>query len=114
MHALKKGLITSQLLDKENKITDLQNTYNSNKEMGVLVSNNKLLPQSIQNDDMNSNMNSNLLNYLNKMHYKDQNLSKFSNAMYQKFKKVFLIQTQIKSSNFKPTPEINGRVKLLK
>lgn len=99
MYDFKKSLIKSPLLDKEQKCINI-NSENSNKA------------QCIQNDDMNLNQNSNLSDYFNKMKSKDHDLSKFSNAMYQKFKKVFLIQTQIKSSNFIPTPEINERQKL--
>ena len=92
MYDFKKGIIKSQFMDTDKA---------------------SLLSQNIKNDDLNLNTNSNLSDYLNRMHYKDQNLSKFSNALYQKFKKVFLIQLQIKSANFKPTPEINERHKLL-
>ena len=74
------------------------------------IDNNLLSPQ---NDDLNLNIKSkNLLNYLNKSQYENQNLGKFSNAMYQKFKKVFLMQLRIKPSNFIPTTEMNGRQKL--
>ena len=101
MFALKKGLVKNEFLSAEQKqLADVN--FNEN----ILSS------QSLKNEDINLNANLNLSDYLSRMQYEDQNLSKFSNALYQKFKKIFLMQTRIRARNFIPTPEIAERHKL--
>jgi hypothetical protein len=112
MFELKKGLIKTELLDQPQKINiDAKLDLASNitfKEKAVLP----YKDLQIQNDDINIHQNVNIADYLYKMQNDDYNMGKFTNAIYQKFKKVFLIQLQIKSTNFMPTPEINERQKL--
>jgi hypothetical protein len=110
MFALKKGLIKPELLDKQQEINidsklDLASSITFKEKV--------LLPyKDLQNDDININQNVSIADYLHKMQNDDYNTGKFTNAIYQKFKKVFLIQLQIKPTNFMPTPEINERQKL--
>jgi len=110
MFALKKGLLKPDLLDKPEEINiDSKLDLASNITFKEKV----LLPyKDLQNDDININQNVSIADYLHKIHNDDYNMGKFTNAIYQKFKKVFLIQLQIKSTNFMPTPEINERQKL--
>jgi len=56
--------------------------------------------------------NINVAAYLQKMQNEDEILSKFTNAFYKKFKKIFLMQTQMKASNFIPTSEVVERKNL--
>ena len=56
--------------------------------------------------------NINVAAYLKKTSNEDEMLSQFTNAFYKKFKKIFLMQTQMKASNFIPTSEITERKKL--
>ena len=63
--------------------------------------------------DNNQKLNNiNVAAYLNKTQNEDEMLANFTNAFYKKIKKIFLLQTQIKSANFIPTTEINERQKL--
>lgn len=110
MFALKKGLMQTELLDKPQEINiDSKLDLASN----ITYKEKALLPyKDLQNNDININQNVNIADYLYKMQNDDYNMGKFSNAIYQKFKKVFLIQLQMKSKNFMPTPEMNERQKL--
>jgi len=110
MFALKKGLMQTELLDKPQEINmDTKLDLTSN----ITYKEKALLPyKDLQNNDININQNANIADYLHKMQNDDYNMGKLSNAIYQKFKKVFLIQLQIKSTNFMPTPEMNERQKL--
>ena len=56
--------------------------------------------------------NINVSAYLQKTQTEDEMLSKFTNAFYKKFKKIFLMQTQMKTSNFIPTSEVIERKKI--
>ena len=110
MFALKKGLMQPELLDKPQEINiESKLDLASN----IIYKDKALLPyKDLQNNDININQNVNIADYLYKMQNDDYNMGKFSNAIYQKFKKVFLIQLQMKSTNFMPTPEMNERQKL--
>jgi hypothetical protein len=107
MYAFKKGLIKVENFDKT-----INTTVKQKMSLDLNLKEKALLPLDSQNDDFNLNQNKSISDYLNKVHNSDDNLSKFSNTMYQKFKKVFLLQLQIKPSIFIPTPEINERHKL--
>ncbi|HXT84902.1 MAG TPA: hypothetical protein VN704_11340 [Verrucomicrobiae bacterium] len=56
--------------------------------------------------------NINITAYLQKTQNEDEMLSQFTNAFYKKFKKIFLMQTQMKASNFIPTSEVVERKKI--
>jgi len=56
--------------------------------------------------------NINIAAYLQKTQNEDEMLSKFTNAFYKKFKKIFLMQTKMKTSHFIPTSEVNERKKI--
>ena len=56
--------------------------------------------------------NINIIAYLHKTQNEDEMLSQFTNAFYKKFKKIFLMQTQMKASNFIPTSEVVERKKI--
>ena len=73
----------------------------------------QLRSHGAENDDLNLKMNSAVSDYLNNIRYDHKNLTNFSNALYLKFKKIFLMQLHVKKYNFIPTPEINERQKLL-
>src|ERR1700712_994216 len=105
MHGLNKGLIKSEFLAGGKKqLTGSDPLYAEEKTMSF---------QNTNNDDINLNVNSNLFDYLNKIQSEDQQICKFTNKLYMKFKKIFLTQMHIKSYNFLPTPEMNERIKLL-
>jgi hypothetical protein len=112
MFALKKDLMQTELLDKPQEINmDTKLDLTSN----ITYKEKALLPyKDLQNNDININQNANIADYLHKMQNDDynNNMGKLSNAIYQKFKKVFLIQLQVKSTNFMPTSEMNERQKL--
>src|SRR4051794_28686031 len=101
MFDFKKALMKTEMLDKPQEINiDAKLDLASN----ITFNEKSLLPyKDLQNDDININQNVNIANYLYKMQNDDYNMGKFTNAMYQKFKKVFLIQLQIKSKIFLPT-----------
>lgn len=65
----------------------------------------------VVNDQKKIN-NINIAAYLQKTQNEDEMLSKFTNAFYKKFKKIFLMQTQMKTSHFIPTSEVNERKKI--
>lgn len=106
VYALKKGLIKSEIFEQnpDNLISEVKLSLDLN------IKEKELLPLNSLNNE--SHVNVNITDYLNRATNDNYNLSKFSNAFYQKFKKVFLIQSQIKPSVFIPTPEIAERQKL--
>ena len=107
MSAIKNSLAKTESLSEEQKF--LGNSEN----VDLYVNDKVILSQSIKNEEINLKANLKLAYYLNRTQYENQNLSKFTNALYQKFKKVFLLQIHIKSHNFLPTSEITERHKLL-
>jgi len=115
MLALKKGLIKTDLIDKPQEINiDIKKVeYDSTLDLAAnLDLKEKALLYYNQNDDINIYKNVNIADYLHKMQNEDHHFGNFTNAIYQKFKKIFLIQLQIKPTNFMPTSEINERQKL--
>jgi hypothetical protein len=67
-------------------------------------------PLEVMNNQKLNNIN--VSAYLQKTQNEDEMLAHFTNAFYKKFKKIFLMQTQIKSSNFIPVSEIAERKNL--
>jgi len=111
MLALKKGLMNTDLIDKPKEIDKVEYESKIDMDSNIALKEKALLSYS-NNDDINLYKNINIADYLHKMQNDEHNFGNFTNAMYQKFKKVFLIQMQIKPTNFMPTSEMNERLKL--
>jgi len=70
---------------------------------------------NMENSEINLKSNLKLSDYLLEAQNADykNNLSKFTNAFYKKFKKVFLIHMDLRSRQFIPTSDINARQNLI-
>jgi hypothetical protein len=71
-----------------------------------------LIKSPYTNNNINDDINQNIFDNLHKMHNDDFKSSHFTNSIYKKFKKIFLIQLHMKSHNFIPVSEITQRHKL--
>jgi hypothetical protein len=120
MHAIKKELIKSNLIDinqskEDSLLNDNLPISGPGRSKSLILKEKIVFSNNIKNDDINLNTKFNLSDYFLKSQNKDynSNLNKFTNSFYNKFKKVFLINVKIKTSNFIPVSEINERQKLI-
>jgi hypothetical protein len=84
--------------------------YMDTVKKSLLIKSIDRTPIESVNDQKTNNIN--VAAYLQKTQNEDEMLSQLTNAFYKKFKKIFLIQTQMKTSNFIPTSEVVERKKI--
>ena len=85
-------------------------SYMDTVKKSLLIKSIDRAPLEVFNNQKLNNIN--VAAYLQKTQNEDEMLSQFTNAFYKKFKKIFLMQTQMKTSNFIPTAEVVERKKL--
>jgi hypothetical protein len=125
MYAIKKELMKSNFIDTIQSQNNTEETLINNflpmlspeKGKSLILKEKIVFSNNINNDDINLNTKLKLSDYYLKLQNEDynnnNNLSKFTNYFYNKFKKVFLINLKIKVSSFIPKSEINERQKLI-